>query len=135
MSRTRFRLNRQGTPCSKQARNLKFAVTVTYASATILLRIRIGNLDWNESREKKTKYIHASAADLLHIRIGNLDWCKCGHCKNEAREIDCLCCREVNAMLIASAKIPEREGSISPCRFMGNCLTVSHTCLLYLPRR
>ena len=119
MSRTRFRLNRQGTPCSKQARNLKFAVTVTYASATILLRIRIGNLDWNESREKKTKYIHASAADLLHIRIGNLDWCKCGHCKNEAREIDCLCCREVNAMLIASAKIPEREGSISPCRLYG----------------
>ena len=33
-------------------------------------------------------------------RIGNLDWNKCGHCKNESREIDCLCCREVNAMLI-----------------------------------
>ena len=91
----------------------------TYASASVLLHIRIGNLDWNESHEKQTKYIHASAADLLHIRIGNLDWCKCGHCKNEAREIDCLCCREVNAMLIASAKIPEREGSISPCRFYG----------------
>ena len=68
---------------------------------------------------KKTKPIHASAANLLHIRIGNLDWCKCGRCKNETREIDCLCCREVNAMLIASAKIPEREESISPCRFYG----------------
>ena len=76
---------------------------------------------------KKTKHIHASAADLLHTRPGNLDWCKCGHCRYEAREIDCLCCIEVNAMLIASAKIPERTGS--------NCLTVSHTCLLYLPRR
>ena len=37
----------------------------------------------------------------LNIRIGNLDWSKCGHCKNEVREIDCLCCREVDAMLIA----------------------------------
>ena len=55
----------------------------------------------------------------IHISIGNLDWRKCGHCKNEAREIDRLCCREVNAMLIASAKTPESEGSISPCRFHG----------------
>ena len=53
-----------------------------------------------ELQEKKTKHIHASAADLLHFRIGNLDWCKCGLCKNKAREIDCLCCREVNAMLM-----------------------------------
>ena len=43
----------------------------------------------------------------LHIRIGNLNWCKCGHCKNEVREVNRLCCREVNAMFIASAKIAE----------------------------
>ena len=43
----------------------------------------------------------------------------CGHCKNEAREIDCLCCREMNAILIASAKIPEYEGSISPSSIYG----------------
>ena len=43
---------------------------------------------------KKTKHIHASAADLLRIRIGNLHWCK-----NEVREIDCLCCREVNVCM------------------------------------
>ena len=30
-------------------------------------------------------------------------------CKNKANEVDCLCFREVDAMLIASAKIPERE--------------------------
>ena len=53
------------------------------------------------------------------IWIGNLDWCKCGHCKNEARDIDCLYCREVDAMLIASVKIPEREGSISLSSFYG----------------
>ena len=35
---------------------------------------------------------------------------KCRHCNNEARDIDCICCRELDAMLIASAKIPEREG-------------------------
>ena len=81
----------------------------------------------NESHEKETtetKHIHVSAANLLHIRIGNLDWCKCRHCKNEARERDFFCCREVDAMLIALAKIPEHEGSISPCSFYGqlpNC--------------
>ena len=57
----------------------------------------------------------------IHIRITNLDCCKCGrkcgYCKNEAREIDCVSCREVNAMLITLAKIPESEGSISPSNF------------------
>ena len=90
-----------------------------HVTSADLLPIRIGILDWNESYEKETKQNHASATDLLHIKIGNLDWNKCGQCKNEAREIDCLCCREVDAILIASAKIPEREGSISPCSFYG----------------
>ena len=68
----------------------------------------------------ETKHIQASAADLLDIRIGNLDWCKWRNRKNEAREIEDLCCREVDAMLIiTSAKIPEREGSISPSSFYG----------------
>ena len=64
-----------------------------------------------------TSKTSALAADLLHIRIGNFDWCKCGHCKNEVREIDCFCCREVDTMLAASAKILECEGSISPSSF------------------
>ena len=42
-----------------------------YASAANLLHIRMGNLDWDERHDKKTKHIHASAANLLHIRIGN----------------------------------------------------------------
>ena len=62
----------------------------------------------NERHDKEAQHIHASAAES-----------KCRHCKNEAREIDCLCCREVNAMLIASAKIQEREGNISPSSFYG----------------
>ena len=67
------------------------------------------------------------------IRIGNLDWCKCGHCNNEAREIDCLCWREMGAMLTASAKITQREGSISPCNFMGICrMLVTRVSLIYL---
>ena len=77
-----------------------------HASAADLLHIRKGNLDWNESHEKETKHIHASTADLLHVRMENLNWCKCGHCKNKAREIDCLSCREVDAMLFVSPKIP-----------------------------
>ena len=72
------------------------------------------------SHDKETKHIHTSAADLLHnIRIGNLDWCKHRYCKNEASEIGCLCCREVDAMLIASAKIPELEGRFSLSSFYG----------------
>ena len=63
----------------------------------------------NARHDKETQHIPVSAANLLHIRIGNLDWYKCRHCKNEVREIDCLCCREVGAMLISSVKIPQRE--------------------------
>ena len=60
----------------------------------------------NESHEKDTKCIHASAATVLHIRIGNLEWCKSKHYQNEAREIYCLFCREVDAMPIALTEIP-----------------------------
>ena len=97
-------------------------------SAGDLLHIRIGNLDWNESHENETKHIHALAADLLHIRIKNLDWYKCGHCKNEAREIDCLCCREVDVMLIASAKSRSAWETFHHAAFMDNYPTVSYTC-------
>ena len=32
-------------------------------------------------------------------RVGNLEWCKCGgKCLIESREIDCLCCQEVDAL-------------------------------------
>ena len=51
----------------------------------------------------------------------HLQWLllKCGHYKSEVREIDWLCCRGVDAMLIALAKIPEREENISPSSYYG----------------
>ena len=52
--------------------------------------------NWNH--EKETEHSHASAVDLSGIRIGNVSWCKYGHCKKEAREIDFLCCREVDTL-------------------------------------
>ena len=68
--------------------------------------------------QKETKYSRFNWRFITYsIRIRNLDWYKCRYCKNEAREIDCSCCREVDATLIASAKIPEHEGSISPSSF------------------
>ena len=73
----------------------------------------------NERHEKETQHIHTSAANLLHIRIRNVNCYICQHCKNEVREIDCLCCGEVDAMLISSTKIPECKGSISTSIFYG----------------
>ena len=46
---------------------------------------------------------------------------KCGHYNNEARDIDCVCCRKLDAMPMASAKSPEPKGSISRSSFCG-CL-------------
>ena len=56
---------------------LKNAKKTCKPTTAVYITIEIGNLDWNESHEKKTKHIHASAADLLHIRIGNFDWYQC----------------------------------------------------------
>ena len=100
----------------------------------VLLHIWIGSLDWNESHEKKAKHIHASAADLLHIRIGNLDWCKCGNCKNEAREIVFVVERRMQCLLLRLKSRSAREAS-RHAGVMGTCLTVSHTRFLYLPER
>ena len=47
-----------------------FEIKHVHASTAALLRIKIGNLDWNESQEKETKHIYALAAYLLHIKIG-----------------------------------------------------------------
>ena len=33
-----------------------------------------------------------------NVRVGNLIWCACGNCSSENREIDCLCCQEVDAL-------------------------------------
>ena len=90
------------------------------AFSTISVWAWTENMCGNESHEKETKHMNTSVANLSDIRIGNLDWCKCRHFKNEAGAIDYLCCREVDAMLIASAKISEHQGSILPSSFYGH---------------
>ena len=66
-----------------------------------------------ETPVKFPKFLRAA------ILENNSGWLplKCGHCKNEAREIDFLCCRKVDVMFIASAIIPGYEGSILPSSF------------------
>ena len=57
----------------------------------------------------KTPFLHNNSRRLL---------LKCGYWKkNEAREIDCLCYWQMDAMLIASAKISEHKRSMSPPSF------------------
>ena len=85
------------------------------------------------SQETLVNFAKFLRIPLLQNNQGQL-LLKCGHCKNEAKEIDRLCCRELDAMLIASAKIPEREKRISTSSFYGQlCYTISLTYQSYLP--
>ena len=56
---------------------------------------------------------------FLQSNSGGL-FLECEHCKNEVREIDCLCYRAVDAMLISSAKTLECEGSMRSSSFYGD---------------
>ena len=47
-----------------------------------------------------------------NIRVGKIEWCTCKNCRVESREIDCLCCREVDA--------------ISDEQFSGNICDILH---------
>ena len=49
-------------------------------------------------KRNKVMENHEKETNLSDIRIGNVDWWKCGYCKKEATEVDCFCCREVNAI-------------------------------------
>ena len=71
--------------------------------------------------------------NFLQNNSGRL-FLKCRHCSNKARYIDCICCRELDAMLIASAKIPDYEGSISPSSFyVWLLVTRNRWVLLFVP--
>ena len=86
--------------------------------------------------EENWRYSRFSCRYIKYsIRVGDLNWCKCRHCKNEAKEIECLCCRDVDSMLTALAKVPQCEGSIllSSLTCVGICKTISHSVsLIYL---
>ena len=91
----------------------------------ITYSIRIENLDWSKSQKQplevfceqkcslKCRKIHRKLlcqrkdlwilqkflkAPLLQNNSGRL-LLKCGHFNNEARDIDCICCRELDALL------------------------------------
>ena len=58
-----------------------------------------------------------------------------GYCNYEARDIDCICCRELDQCLLLRLKSQSaREESHHPA-FMGICPTISHTYQFYLPDR
>ena len=65
----------------------------------------------NSAKFLRTSFLQKNSGRLL---------LKCGHCKSEVKEIDCLCCTEVDAILIVSAEILEYEGSISSSSFYGH---------------
>ena len=50
-----------------------------------------GEYDENEMQENSSLNAHEE------FHVGNLKWCTCELCKSEYREIDCLCCKEVDA--------------------------------------
>ena len=71
------------------------------------------------SEETPVNFEKLLRAPFLQNNSGRL-LLKCRHGRDEAREMYCLCCRQVDAMLTASAKMPERKGSISPSSFYGH---------------
>ena len=103
----------------------------------IIYNTRMGNLDWRKchkqplemfckkkvffkilqnSQETPVNFAKFSKASFLQNNSGRL-LLKCEHCKSEVRKIDCFCSRELDTIIIASAKIPESKESISPSSF------------------
>ena len=50
------------------------------------------------SSDEESSNSETDTEDSVATRIGNVKWCECQNCKEETREIDCLCCLEVAAL-------------------------------------
>ena len=85
----------------------------------VFLKILINSQETSAPEETPVNFSKYLRVPFLQNNSGRL-LLKCGHCKIEGREMDSLCCREVDAMLIGSAKIPEYKGSISSFSFYGH---------------
>ena len=85
------------------AQMLKAALKV-FCEKRCSLRFRKKSQETLVPQETPVNFAKILRAPFLQNNFGRL-LLKWGHCKNEAREINCLCCSEVDAMLIASAKI------------------------------
>ena len=46
---------------------------------------------------RKTSTVECSVTDTPS-RVGHIAWCNCSSCVEETREIDCLCCSEIQAI-------------------------------------
>ena len=106
--------------------------------------IRLGDFDWCQCQKQPLKVFCEKSSSLKFAKFtGNscatgstCKFCKIFNsnffteqfrtttsesgCSNSEVIIDCICCRELDAMLIASAEIPECEGRISPSSFYGH---------------
>ena len=72
---------------------------------------------WQTSQETLMNFVKFLRTPFLQNNSRRL-LLKCGHCKNEVREIDCLCCRKLDDAF-CFGKIPDCEGSMPPFGFYG----------------
>ena len=56
------------------------------------------NFPENENDEEQVSSVDLCKQTEEKMRLHSLSWCLCGSCKEERREIDCLCCKEVDAI-------------------------------------
>ena len=55
--------------------------------------------DTVSSNESEVSNTSVENHEVKNFRVGNILWCKCGgNCKQEKREIECLCCQDVDAL-------------------------------------
>ena len=57
---------------------------------------KISSSDNHSVEEEKRNEIVASQSE--DHRVGHIGWCSCGNCREESREADCLCRREVDGI-------------------------------------
>ena len=86
-------------------------------------------INMNIFQGKKYYLLMKVKLTLIRYRLGNIGWCKCGYdCKLMATFAKRLC-------LLLWLKSCRARGAFRYSVFMGNYLTISHTCSPYLPSR
>ena len=63
--------------------------------------IRAYQKNYEKSQEGSSQIQKENVFLINHwenLRVRKIEWCTCKNCTDESREIDCLCCREVNAI-------------------------------------
>ena len=60
------------------------------------LKKKYSSLEYHLAEKGKGNEIVASQSE--NHRVGHIGWSPCGNCREESREVDCLCRREVYAI-------------------------------------